>query len=464
MPEQVSRRELGGWLSPLQVFSHLNRTPGDIVWLDAGEHSSQGFSYLGWAGTRAVEYSARTGLCTLFVTGREQAQRQSSIFEFLETDIAARSTALQGAETAKFNLGWVGWLGYELAAETIGANIHPSRHADAAFTWVDAVLEFDHAARVIRSVALHEGGHSALAQVYNTVRAERATAPSADGDGPHLPAMGDMVWRHADEQYLQTIKKAQQHIGQGDAYLLCLTNTLSISEKLNAEATYEALRASSSTHHGGFVRINDVALLSASPEVFLNVDSNRVVRTKPIKGTRPRSSDAEADAALVAELQGDEKERAENLMIVDLMRNDIGRIAQVGTVNVEALLAVESYAHVHQLVSTVSAKLLPGETAVSAAAAIFPAGSMTGAPKKSAINILSQLEDAPRGIYSGAFGYFALDGAADLAMVIRSIVIDGEGASIGAGGGITAESNPFAELAEVKLKAQALNDALRLRL
>lgn len=464
MPEQVSRRELGGWLSPLQLFRYLNKTQGDIMWLDAGESATTGFSYLGWGGSRAVEYSVRTSECTLFVAGASQGQRTSSIFEFLQDDVAARSTYLAGAEPGRFNLGWVGWLGYELAADTTGANTRHSRHAEAAFTWVDAVFEFDHAAHLIRTVALHEGGHNTLAQVYNAVRAEQVEHTASPVDSSIRPAIGDMVWLHTDEQYLHMIEQAKQHIARGDAYLLCLTNRLSLAAELNAAATYESLRASSSTHHGGFVRINEVSLLSASPEVFLHVGSNRIVRTKPIKGTRPRSSDAQADAALVAELLSDEKERAENLMIVDLMRNDIGRIAQVGTVNVEELLAVESYAHVHQLVSTVAAKLLPGETAFSAAAAIFPAGSMTGAPKRSAINILSQLEDAPRGIYSGAFGYFALDGSADLAMVIRSIIIDSEGASIGAGGGITSESDPRAELAEVKLKARALQDALRLRL
>jgi para-aminobenzoate synthetase component 1 len=151
-----------------------------------------------------------------------------------------------------------------------------------------------------------------------------------------------------------------------------------------------------------------------------------------------------------------EKERAENLMIVDLMRNDIARVSEIGSVEVTSLLAVESYAQVHQLVSTVRGTLRDGLSGVDAVAACFPAGSMTGAPKRNATVILDELEQRPRGIYSGAFGYFGLDGRIDLAMVIRSIVMDGLGATVGSGGGITALSDPLEELAEVRLKAAAL--------
>src|SRR5690606_11029463 len=177
---------------------------------------------------------------------------------------------------------------------------------------------------------------------------------------------------------------------------------------------------------------------------------------KPIKGTRPRGRTTAQDEALHAELLGSDKERAENLMIVDLMRNDLGRVCEVGSVSVPSLLTVESYAHVHQLVSTVRGRLRDDVTVMDAVASCFPAGSMTGAPKLAAVRILDSLERRPRGIYSGAFGYVSLDGRVDLAMVIRSIVIDADGASIGAGGGITALSIPDEELAEAKLKAAAL--------
>jgi len=181
-----------------------------------------------------------------------------------------------------------------------------------------------------------------------------------------------------------------------------------------------------------------------------------LVETTPMKGTRPRSADPATDRALRAELLASEKERAENLMIVDLMRNDLGRIAELGSVSVPSLLEVEEYAHVHQLVSTVRARIAPPATALDVVRAAFPAGSMTGAPKHSAMSILHELEQGPRGVYSGAFGRLGLDGSADLAMVIRSIVLTPTGASIGTGGGITALSDPDEEIEETRVKARAL--------
>jgi para-aminobenzoate synthetase component I len=187
------------------------------------------------------------------------------------------------------------------------------------------------------------------------------------------------------------------------------------------------------------------------------------VRTKPIKGTRPRGATLADDLRLRAELEASEKERAENVMIVDLMRNDLGRVCVTGSVGVRHLLEVESYAQVHQLVSTVEGRLRPGLTAIDAVGAAFPAGSMTGAPKLSAMRILAGLEQGPRGVYAGCFGVLAADGSADLAMVIRSLRFRDGTVTIGAGGGITALSVPEEELEEVQVKAAALLRAAGLR-
>jgi anthranilate synthase component 1 len=224
-------------------------------------------------------------------------------------------------------------------------------------------------------------------------------------------------------------------------------------------ATYLRLRALTPAHHGGYVRSGDTALLSASPERFLQVSAG-VARTRPIKGTRPRAADAREDAALAAELRASVKERAENVMIVDLMRNDLSRVSVPGSIRVEGLLEVESYAAVHQLVSTVSSRLQSGTTAGDLLDAAFPAGSMTGAPKLSAMTILHQLEGGPRGVYAGCFGYVGQDGTVDLAMIIRSIVTRPGGAYVGAGGGITWGSEARAEVAEVGIKARAPLSAL----
>ncbi|MWC00100.1 anthranilate synthase component I family protein, partial [Agromyces seonyuensis] len=263
--------------------------------------------------------------------------------------------------------------------------------------------------------------------------------------------------RHAAGAYRERILACQAAIAAGEAYQLCLVNEFRVeAESIDAVAVHRRLRAMSPAHHGGFVRIGGVALASASPELFLHVGPERRVTTKPIKGTRPRGADADSDRALAAELVASEKERAENLMIVDLMRNDLGRVASLGSVVVDALFAVESYPQVHQLVSTVSARLAAGVGPIDAVRAAFPAGSMTGAPKLRAMQLLHGFEDGPRGVYSGAFGRLGDDGALDLAMVIRSIVVVGAVARIGAGGGITALSDPDEEVEEVRVKARAL--------
>jgi aminodeoxychorismate synthase component I len=265
---------------------------------------------------------------------------------------------------------------------------------------------------------------------------------------------------HSDSEYLGLIEKAKEAIARGDAYQLCLTNQLTIETEVDPFAVYLRLRETNPAPYLSYLKLGSTSVVSSSPEQFLRVSNSGVVSSKPIKGTRPRSADAELDRQLAEELRSNEKERAENLMIVDLMRNDLGQVSEPSDVVVAKLFEVESYATVHQLVSTITAVLKPGLDVFDAVEAAFPAGSMTGAPKQSAMSILSELEGAPRGIYSGCFGYVSLTGAADLAMTIRTIVF-GEGkATIGIGGGITIDSDPEAELKETKLKARALLMAL----
>jgi aminodeoxychorismate synthase component I len=265
---------------------------------------------------------------------------------------------------------------------------------------------------------------------------------------------------HSDSQYLALIGKAKEAIARGDAYQLCLTNQLTIETEVDPFAVYLRLRETNPAPYLSYLKLGSTSVVSSSPEQFLRVSNSGVVSSKPIKGTRPRSADAELDKQLAEELRSNEKERAENLMIVDLMRNDLGQVSEPSDVVVAKLFEVESYATVHQLVSTITAVLKPGLDVFDAVKAAFPAGSMTGAPKQSAMSILTELERAPRGIYSGCFCYVSLTGAADLAMTIRTIVFESGKATIGIGGGITIDSDPEAELLETKLKARALLGAL----
>jgi para-aminobenzoate synthetase component 1 len=266
--------------------------------------------------------------------------------------------------------------------------------------------------------------------------------------------------RHSAEEYARLIERCRERIRAGDAYQLCLTTRFDVEAAVDPVATYRRLRSLTPAHHGGLVRAGQVSLASASPERFLEVEG-RVVRTHPIKGTRPRSADATADADLAEDLQASEKERAENVMIVDLMRNDLSRVCEPGSVGVDRLLEIESYPAVHQLVSTVAGTLVEGTKVDDLLDAAFPAGSMTGAPKLSAMDHPARARRGNLAASSrGCFGWVGFDGALDLAMVIRSIVTHPAGAYVGAGGGITWKSDPAAEVAEVGVKARGPLSAL----
>ncbi len=335
---------------------------------------------------------------------------------------------------------WAGWLDYE---------------GGARFLRAERWMVFDHARREVRASGIDAG------DLGDAISRGPGSASAADAEMTEpVRTAAPVRWRHDDETYLAMIEACQRAIQRGDAYLLCLTNTASAETITDPWAAYARLRTAAPTHHAGLLRLGGTTLVSASPERFLEIDAHGLVRSSPIKGTRRRDPDPLVDDALAAELRDDAKERAENVMIVDLVRNDLSRIAVPGSVRVTRLLDVERYATVHQLVSTVEGRLRDGLGAGDAVRSLFPAGSMTGAPKGSAMAILRGLEQAPRGVYSGAFGLIRADGSVDLAMVIRSLVFAPDGVTVGAGGGITALSDPAFELAEVRLKADRLLSVL----
>jgi len=269
----------------------------------------------------------------------------------------------------------------------------------------------------------------------------------------------ELICEDSKDQYQKKIEVAKEHIARGDVYQLCLTTRL-VGEYLGDELSYFLrLRTQNPAPYASFIRIGRKSFVSISPERFLSIDA-MTVTSSPIKGTRPRSEDKELDAQLAAELSESDKERAENLMIVDLVRNDLSVVCTPESILVSDLLKVKSYSTVHQLVSDVSGKLREGVCTSQAIAALFPGGSMTGAPKLRAIQIISDLEESSRGAYSGALGWVGGNGNLDLGMVIRTAVFESGKVTIGIGGGITSGSEPEAEHQEIQIKAQALVSAL----
>jgi len=349
--------------------------------------------------------------------------------------------------TGPFNLGWVGWFGYEFGAARSGMPMTASRYPQVSLGQIVQMYAFNHETKQVFGVADSVTGLDELEAL------TRLPLPTVQPVTANLA--GTPMWRHEPEQYRALVERCRQEIVSGNAYQLCLTNEVTVAGSFSPVQVYQRLRADNPSHHGALLRLGGVSLLSSSPEVFLRITSDRQISTMPIKGTRRRGITPSEDALLIAELRDSDKEQAENLMIVDLMRNDLSRICQTGSVTAHNLLEVHTLAQVHQLVSTVSGQLLDDATFDKILTATFPAGSMTGAPKIAAMRILHEVENGPRGIYSGAFGWLGADGTCELAMVIRSIVIDDEGASIGTGGGITIDSDPEFELEETKVKAAA---------
>lgn len=427
----------------------LAAEPGSLAWLDAGPAATSGASYLLIPAQEEhrLQASVAAGTVDEWRNGTHH-QHPGDIFTALAQRWTPQTSAAPAPHSARFSGGWAGWFGYECAAHTLDLALvtEPAGYPDAAWFAVGAWARLDHATDRVE-----------IAGTDSAARDRLSRAMDAGQRAAELPPERVASWRDDAEHYLRAIDRAQQHIADGEAYQLCLTSRVSGPEPFaHPWRAYLRLRQASPSHHGSFIRIGDTAVLSSSPEQFLEITPAGRIRSKPIKGTRPRSDDALRDAELARELRDSPKEQAENVMIVDLMRNDLARHAVTGSVRVPQLLEVESYAPVHQLVSTVDAQLAPGTHPIDAIRDAFPAGSMTGAPKHRAVQLLQQLESGPRGIYSGASGYLSNDGSVDLAMNIRCIVARPDGWSVGGGGGVTALSVPEEELAEARLKAQRL--------
>ncbi|NJO13310.1 MAG: aminodeoxychorismate synthase component I [Gammaproteobacteria bacterium] len=294
-----------------------------------------------------------------------------------------------------------------------------------------------------------------LAEIAARVRGLAAIHPAPGGIATGL--QGLVVEMDLNrEQYLAAIARCRTAIVDGESYQVCLSNRFRLTADLDPCALYTRLRAANPAPFGAFVKSGQHSVLSTSPERFLRVAANGEVQAKPMKGTAPRAGNAALDASNAQALSSSLKERAENLMIVDLMRSDLSRVAVPGSIRVPVLMNVESFQTVHQLVSTVVATLRPECSLIDLLRATFPGGSISGAPKIRTLQIIDQLERSPRGVYCGAIGYLGYGRVADLSIGIRTVTYDGTTLSFGAGGAITYLSDPEAEFRETLLKAEAV--------
>ena len=261
--------------------------------------------------------------------------------------------------------------------------------------------------------------------------------------------------------FLAAVGRCKDYIAAGDVYQANLSRQWQgiSTTPVDPTAVYEHLRAANPSPFAALVRDGDFAVISSSPERLLSIRGG-MVSTRPIAGTRPRGASPDRDAALIESLLDNEKERAEHVMLIDLERNDLGRICLGGSVRVDEYMAVESYAHVHHIVSNVSGVLRDGVSPIDAIRAMFPGGTITGCPKVRCMEIIAELEGAGRGAYTGAIGYLNRDGSCDLNILIRTITARRNELRFRAGAGIVADSNPMQELAETRAKAEGLLRAL----
>jgi para-aminobenzoate synthetase component I len=410
MPLHVE--SMRAWTSIPDTFVAFFANMPNCFWLDRTHHPTSGFSVIGSGAPTALEVSVSSYDSDPAFSFRPYLV---GVLHYLENELQGQFLRVDRA------------IVYEHATKTM--------HFVAD---CDSREEFDawHHAALLRLALL--GGNAASYELENPA----ATAALLTPDDK----LGD---------YFAKIGKAQEHISAGDVYQRCLTTRLRGQYTGDPLSYFLRLRKSHPAPYAAFIKIGDTSFASISPERLIEVHGSRVL-SSPIKGTARRSSDPQEDTELLTRLAADPKERAENLMIVDLIRNDLSVACKPETVLVESLLAVKSFSTVHQLVSDVSAELQEDKTGFDALAALFPGGSMTGAPKSSAMQIISELESSPRGPYSGGIGWIGKDGSMDLGMVIRTAVFRSGEVSIGIGGGITADSVPEAEHDEIRLKAHAL--------
>ncbi len=369
----------------------------------------------------------------------------------------SRERRSTGDDSLPFRGGWFLYLGYELAAE-IEPTLHlPSPRFPRALAWRmhGAVLR-DAVTGSLR-VVTDTGDTGAFDRQVREDLVEARAAPAPRADRP----VDGTVAEEEPRTFTDGVQSALAAIARGDVYQANLSRAWQAELAAGAGVTdlYRALRRANPAPFAGSARLGEFSVLSSSPERLIRSDG-RVVSTRPIAGTRPRGRDAEGDARLVAELQLNEKERAEHVMLVDLERNDLGRICRAGTVQVDEYMTIETYATVHHIVSNVRGELRPGVTPGQAIAAVFPGGTITGCPKVRCMQLLAEFEGSPRDAYTGSMGYLGLDGSLDLNILIRTLLVHGSRIEFRTGAGIVADSRPEAELAETRAKARGMLRAL----
>ncbi|MFX0579266.1 aminodeoxychorismate synthase component I [Nocardia nepalensis] len=449
------------------AFLRLYGNSRTAFWLDS-EHVEPGldrFSFLGDASgplAEVVRYRVGEDMVTVESSDGNRRTVPGGILDYLAGQLHLRHTELPDLPF-DFACGYVGYLGYEVKADCGASAAHHAATPDAQWIFADRIVVVDHVGGRTHLLALTDPTPEALRAGADWLRDTREILESLPtwANPPTLEVFSDTaavapLFTRGRERYLADIAVCKERLHAGESYEICITDSASMAAaESDGLDFYRTLRRCNPAPYAAYLRFDDLEIACSSPERFLKVDRARTVESKPIKGTAPRGSTPAEDQRLRRELADSPKTRAENLMIVDLLRNDLGRVCQIGSVHVPKLMATETYTTMHQLVSTVRGTLRPNVDVIDCLRACFPGGSMTGAPKLRTMEIIDELETEARGIYSGTIGFLGLAGTADLNIVIRTAVRHDGRWRIGAGGAIVLDSDPEDEYHETLLKAAA---------
>ncbi len=450
-----------------RAFHHLYGSSEHAFWLDSSMLDGRArFSFMGDASgplASTVSYDVTKGELTVTAEGQERVLEES-IFDYLSREMR-RLRYLSDDLPFDFNCGFAGYFGYELKADVEGDDAHASTMPDGWFVFADRMIAFDHVegATYVLGICPRSEPEATDRWIAETALRLASLPPIEVPEWSEVaterePVRFELARSH--QQYIADIEECKRQLIEGESYEICLTNKVTAEVSPEPLPLYRTLRRVNPAPFSAFLRVGEAAVLSSSPERFLSIGRDRWAEAKPIKGTVRRSSEPAEDVRLAEELRTDEKSRAENLMICDLLRNDLGVVSEIGTVHVPNLMHIESYETVHQLVSTVRGLLREELEPPDCIRACFPGGSMTGAPKKRTMEIIDQLEGDARGVYSGAIGYLGLSGGCDLNIVIRTVVMDGERTTLGVGGAIVMQSDEEEEYQEILLKGRAPMQAI----
>ena len=467
---ELRMRTIEGQAPTEHVYERLFADAESSFWLDSADAPTW-LAQCSYMGTSAgadrcvVTYDVDSGETLVDRNGVETVEHKS-IFDYLDREL--KRIAVEPPEGIDRGLvgGYVGYLGYELKADCGSTNVHSSDMPDAAMMLANRVVAVDHTKDLTYVFALCRGEDPEaelwLDATQDLIEEAIASPPAERPLAPPTQPGGHVAFKagRGRERYLADIAKSKAEMLAGESYEVCLTDQFSTDASPEPFDLYRQLRRSNPSPFAAFLRFGENAVVSSSPERFISVDRDRKVMARPIKGTISRVDDPAEDAARVKELQGDEKTYAEHLMIVDLLRNDLGVVCDVDSVEVPDLMVIEPYATVHQMVSTIVGRLEQERSPVECVRATFPGGSMTGAPKERTMEIIDDLEEEARGVYSGSIGYFGADGSTDFNIVIRTIVMRPGRTTIGAGGAIVMQSDADEEYEEILLKARAPMSAI----